>query len=248
MGIKKIIWWLILVYSYDKIWTFNDILNRRSPTPHTQMGQLFKSCYSSRLNPVVITTNLIDMIDELRVDDISFPVMTINHKKYFQPRESVFWGCSQYVLNNSSNACLTYSELQVADALKHKLHVTKTFDLKFYMTYWVRKNWALTDRINQIALKMSEAGLLDHWDKKTLHWPLQNTKKYESISSSTEYEQFEQEYMLFIYLLLFLTTTLAFIVFAFEMLLKKIQPRKKLRLQQQIVIFNRRVHVINEWV
>ncbi|XP_044588911.1 uncharacterized protein LOC123268094 [Cotesia glomerata] len=169
-------------------------------------------------------------------------------KKYFQPRESVFWGCSQYVLNNSSNACLTYSELQVADALKHKLHVTKTFDLKFYMTYWVRKNWALKDRIDQIALKMTEAGLLDHWDKKARHWPLKKIKEYESLSSLTEYEQFELENMFFAYIFLLLTTTLAFIVLGFEILLKKIRPRRRLRLQQQILIFNRRVHVINEWV
>ncbi|CAG5080962.1 Protein of unknown function [Cotesia congregata] len=75
---KIIIWWLIAVYFFDKNSAFDNILYKRSPTPYTQMGQLFKSCYSDRLNPVVITTNLIDIIEELPVEDVSFSMMTID--------------------------------------------------------------------------------------------------------------------------------------------------------------------------
>ncbi|CAG5092674.1 Protein of unknown function [Cotesia congregata] len=169
-------------------------------------------------------------------------------KKFLHPIDDAYWGCLDYVLNDSSAACLTYSEFQVEAASKHNLHITKTYDLKFYLTFWVRKNWALKDRIDQIALRMTEAGLLDHWDKEVLYWPLKKINDYESIFTSTEYEQFELENMLLAYILLLLTTTLALIVFGFEILLNKIRPRRRLRLQQRIVIFNRRVHVINEWV
>ncbi|KAG8038233.1 hypothetical protein G9C98_006560 [Cotesia typhae] len=172
----------------------------------------------------------------------------LSDRNFLHPTYSAAWGCSQFVLNDSSAACLAYSELQVADALKYKLHVTTTFDLKFYLTFWVRKNWPLKDRIDQIALRMAAAGRFNHWDKKTLYWPLKKIKEYESISSSTEYDQFKLENMLFAYIFLLLTTTIALVVFGFEMLLKKIRPRRRLRLQQKIVIFNRRVHVINEWM
>ncbi|CAG5078036.1 Protein of unknown function [Cotesia congregata] len=171
-----------------------------------------------------------------------------SNDKLLHPVDSAYESCSKYVLNDSSAACLSYSEFQIADALKYKLHVTTTFDLKFYLTFFVRKNWALKNRIDQIALRLTEAGLLNHWDKETLHWPLKKIKEYESISSSTEYDQFTLENMLFAYIFFLLITTLALIVFGFEMLLKKIRPRRRLRLQQKIVIFNRRVHVINEWV
>ncbi|CAG5080959.1 Protein of unknown function [Cotesia congregata] len=181
-------------------------------------------------------------------DDILDPNLwpDFSKSKLLHPSESVYKGCSKYVLNDSSNACLTFNELQIADALKYKLHLTKILDLELYMTFWVRNNWALKNRIDQIALRMTEAGLLDHWDKKKMHWPLKEIKAYESINSLTEDDQFELENMLFSYILLLLTTTLALIVFGFEMLLKKIRSRRRLQLQQKIVIFNRRVHVINE--
>ncbi|XP_044587907.1 uncharacterized protein LOC123267379 [Cotesia glomerata] len=210
-------------------------------TPDQRNVESLKDVYDQKYNLYVSPFYMPYILDlNLWVD--------VSERNFLHPTYSAAWGCSKFVLNDSSAACLAYSELQLADALKYKLHVTTTFDLKFYLTFWVRKNWPLKDRIDQIALKMAAAGLLNHWDKKTFHWPLKKIKEYESIRSSTKYDQFELENMLFAYIFLLLTTTLALIVFGIEIILKKIRPRRRLQLQQQIVMFNRRVHVINEWV
>lgn len=156
--------------------------------------------------------------------DLNLPLNS-SDKKFLHPIDYAYWGCSDYVLNDSSAACLTCSEFRVEAALKHNLHITKTFDLKFYLTFWITKNWALKDRIDQIALMMREADLLDHWDKKVLYWPLKKIKDHESIFTYTEYEQFELENMLFIYILLLLTTTYAVIVFSTQIKIKLIQKK-----------------------
>ncbi|XP_057320936.1 uncharacterized protein LOC130664835 [Microplitis mediator] len=166
---------------------------------------------------------------------------------HLHPILSALFGCSEYVLNDTSAACLAYSEFQVSSALKYNLHISQKLQLKNYFSFWARKNWALKARVDQIASRMNEAGLFDHWDRATLQWPLKKLKASESVDTSMQYTQIELENMLFIYIFMSLSLVFILITFGFELLFNKLAPRK-LKLRQKVVIFNRRVHVLNEWV
>ncbi|XP_057340080.1 uncharacterized protein LOC130677357 [Microplitis mediator] len=184
----------------------------------------------------------------LELDIVSKELWSNSSDRYYlHPILSALFGCSEYVLNDTSAACLAYSEFQISSALKYNLHISQRFQVKSYFTFWARKNWALKARVDQIASRMNEAGLFDHWDKATLQWPLKKLKASESVDKSMQYTQIELENMLFIYIFMSLSLVFILITFGFELLFNKLAPRKR-KLRQKVVIFNRRVHGLNEWV
>ncbi|XP_057333794.1 uncharacterized protein LOC130672985 [Microplitis mediator] len=148
MGIRKIIWWLILVFLYDKILAFDKLLYKRSPTHYTHMGKLLKLCYSERSNPVVITNNLIDIIEEIRVDDIKFPVMTRDTN--FKSKDIQMFNPSYplYILSTDS-----IDQLQT---LLNELKSTPTWSIVsiFFIVGAIENNCRNASEVLQILWKM----------------------------------------------------------------------------------------------
>ncbi|CAG5108921.1 Protein of unknown function [Cotesia congregata] len=80
---KKIIWWLLLVHTFNEIDGFLPLLNSRNPVnfdKHQQLGQLIKMCFSNRTNPLVLTVNLIDIIDQQSRESMQSPISIIDNE------------------------------------------------------------------------------------------------------------------------------------------------------------------------
>ncbi|XP_057324944.1 uncharacterized protein LOC130667412 [Microplitis mediator] len=176
-------------------------------------------------------------------------------RKYLHFTNTTDVNCDYRVLNDSTAACIAFSTRQIRAAKKYQkqLHVSDSFILKSYFTFWTRRNWALKNRVDQIVLRLTEAGIIKHWNSKGIYEPLKKLRAKEKLEESSEYFQIQLENVLFAIIFFILGSIFGIIMFIAEIYLKRQvlrlePPERKLKLRQKIVIINKRIVILNKYI
>ena len=95
-------------------------------------------------------------------------------------REKVKASCVDYVLNDSSTACMLEESILVYEAAQFNLHMSSNYIYKQYYTYAIRENWPLEQSVNEILSSLAESSIADYKWKNELEKPrriLNNRRK-----------------------------------------------------------------------
>ncbi|XP_057324945.1 uncharacterized protein LOC130667413 [Microplitis mediator] len=176
-------------------------------------------------------------------------------RKYLHFTNTTDVDCDYRVLNDSTAACIAFSTRQIRGAKKYQkqLHVSDSLIFKTYFTFWTRRNWALKNRVDQIVLRLTEAGIINHWNSKGFSEPLKKLRAKEKLEESSEYFQIQLENVLFAIIFFILGSIFGIIMFITEIYLKRQvmrlePPERKLKLRQKIVIINKRIVILNKYI
>ncbi|XP_014298054.1 uncharacterized protein LOC103574161 [Microplitis demolitor] len=127
--------------------------------------------------------------------------------------------CYEHVLNDTNAACITYSLAQVIAASEHHFHISNKLLFKTYFSFWTRKNWALKNKLDQIAFKIRQSGLYDYWYKNELYDPLKKLIIIESGDTFVKYSQIDIGNLKFAFLFLAIGLGFSLTIFGFEIML-----------------------------
>ncbi|XP_057327016.1 uncharacterized protein LOC130668647 [Microplitis mediator] len=178
--------------------------------------------------------------------------------KYFHISLDSRHKCHKKILDDDAVACLALYYFQLNMALANKnLHVSKGFISKAYMSFWLRKNWVLKNKIDEITSRLQESGLIDYWDKRSFHYPFKKLKAIEAKESSLDcrlldFQDFQFSLFVFSIGLVFCT-----IVFGIENFVKRvIQKRRRamrreprfVKLRQRLRYRDGKIFIINEYL
>lgn len=73
--------------------------------------------------------------------------------------------CTDYVVRNSSNACVGGREHLINDTIASKLHMSKNPVAEFPMKNLLRKNWPLQARLDRHVSHRAESGIASYQDE-----------------------------------------------------------------------------------
>ncbi|XP_057325961.1 uncharacterized protein LOC130668005 [Microplitis mediator] len=182
----------------------------------------------------------------------------VSDDKYFHTSLDARHKCHEKIIDDDTVACLALYHFQLKMAVENKnLYISKKFLMKAYLSFWLRKNWAVKNKIDEIALRLQESGLIDHWDKRSFYYPFKKLKDIEAKESSLEYrlldfQDFEFSLFVFSIGLIFCT-----IVFGIENFVKRvIQKRRRamrresrfVKLRQRLRYRDGKIFIINEYL
>ncbi|XP_057323179.1 uncharacterized protein LOC130666327 [Microplitis mediator] len=168
-------------------------------------------------------------------------------KNYLHEHNEFLYTCHEQVLNDSSNACIGYVGVVLPAAKKYNLYLAQEMMFNVYGSYLMRKEWVLKNRIDQLALKFSEHGLFDFWNKREFTYSLKKMKAIEARQRLfEEYDRIEFESLIFVYILMALSLIFWVLIFVAEILIAKrklLQHRKKIieTLERKIVFVGNRM-------
>ncbi|XP_057324499.1 uncharacterized protein LOC130667084 [Microplitis mediator] len=145
-------------------------------------------------------------------------------KKYLHRLTEYPLSCHDQVLNDSLNACVTSIAYQIIAAYKYNLHLAQEKLDFFYVSYLIRKNWILKSEIDKLALRFSEHGLIDCWNKREFIYRLNKLKVKEALkTAASKYDGVEFENLLGVYIFMALSFVFTVLIFVAEILIKKFQ-------------------------
>ncbi|XP_057325637.1 uncharacterized protein LOC130667802 [Microplitis mediator] len=166
--------------------------------------------------------------------------------------------CYSRIVYDNTTACLALFYIQLLYALKYNnLHMSKEVVLKRYDSFWVRKNWILKNKIDQIASRLQESGLFYNWEKQSLHYPFKKLKDIEAKESSVDYRQLDFQDFEFALFVLSIGLILCTIVFGIENFIQRvIQKRRRamrrksrlVKLRQRLRYRDGKIFIINEYL
>ncbi|XP_074114287.1 odorant binding protein 9 isoform X2 [Cotesia typhae] len=147
--------------------------------------------------------------------------VTEEDQKYLHPSShTVLKKCVKEAQQNSTIACIDYTMHQLLYALELKnLYVSKDKVFKKYYVYWIRKNWALKEKINKVRSISVETGLINCYHEKIVDNRRKRINKMEKIKEAENYEWMDFDNLLF-YLIVFVATLLwSLVIFGIELII-----------------------------
>ncbi|XP_057322461.1 uncharacterized protein LOC130665861 isoform X1 [Microplitis mediator] len=138
--------------------------------------------------------------------------------------------CHERILKDDSTACAFKNKLQLDMASKYNFHVFQTFEISKYTFFWARKNLPLKNKIDQIALRLQESGLVDYWQRQSLYYPFNKLKAKEANEPSAQYDAVDFEHLEQAYYFLAATIGLSIGVFIIEIMTGKIKNSRRQQL------------------
>ncbi|XP_057322995.1 uncharacterized protein LOC130666200 [Microplitis mediator] len=146
------------------------------------------------------------------------------NKSWFREMTDSNKYCDYYLRADSYHVCVDTVENQV-EALNRGYNnmrvVQKTVYDKYY-SYWTRRNWALKNRIDDVALRLRESGIINYWDKRVLYDKL-NKRKTIVKPWRLEYNQLNSKSFVLLYWLAYYLLMGSLIVFILEIIVYKCQ-------------------------
>lgn len=144
-------------------------------------------------------------------------------KHYFHQIDSNKY-CDDYLNASSLNVCVdtVENQLQAFNRGYKNMRVAQKTDYDSYFSYWTRRNWALKNKIDDVAIRLRESGIINYWDKKILYNKL-DKHKTPIKPWKLEYNQLGHQSFVLFYWLIYYLLMASLIVFILEIIVYKCQ-------------------------
>ncbi|KAK0162377.1 hypothetical protein PV327_008721 [Microctonus hyperodae] len=126
--------------------------------------------------------------------------------------------CGDYIINDSSAACIEMTHRAVNSAEKYGYHISYSNVIEEYVSYWCRFDWPLMDKINFYSFRFIEAGLYEFWRNHKLHYQIENLQTKEAKEIATHLRPIRLNDLKFAFQLLAIGLGISNLVFIIEIL------------------------------
>ncbi|KAK0073987.1 hypothetical protein PV325_008918 [Microctonus aethiopoides] len=126
--------------------------------------------------------------------------------------------CGDYIVNDSSAACIEMTHRGVDTAEKNGFHISHSNVAEEYVSYWCRFDWPLIEKINFYSFRFIEAGLYKFWRNHKLLIPIENLRTKEAKEIATKLRPIKLNDLKFAFRLLAIGLGVSSLVFMVEIL------------------------------
>ena len=140
---------------------------------------------------------------------------TLNYSGSFVPLED--FDCAEYVLRDNGAACVLGWWFAVDAADKFKLHHSNDMLITIYLTYFIREDWPIEERLNNVISRLFETHILEYVRTKKPALTISKLKYNEKENNKRKFEVIALEDLTFAFAILGIGLAFSTVIFIIEL-------------------------------